>query len=72
MHPARSAPRIHVLRLPLCFGRLTQSALLVLSHNMSQSLKEAMKEAIDACKKPYSVESEDAAVAAVEKWLYDP
>ena len=45
----------------------SQSALLVLSHNMSQSLME--KAAFDACKKSYSEESEGAAVAAVEKWL---
>ena len=44
----------------------SQSALLVLSHNMSQSL---MEKAFDACKKSYSEESEGAAVAAVEKWL---
>ena len=44
----------------------SQSALLVLSHNMSQSL---MKEAFDACKKPYSEESEGTAVAAVMAWL---
>ena len=48
----------------------SQSALLVLSHNMSQPMSQSlMKEAIDACEESYSVKSELAAVEAVEKWL---